>query len=405
MCQHFNDKLAITSEINKFLILLLPITLLVGSLVCNLTIILICFIFIFEIIKKKDFFLFKDFNFKFLLIIYFYLILNSIFVSENPESLVKAIGFIRFFILAYALNYYFKIYKKSFLKFWSLIFFIVSFDIIFEYIFSYNILGFQSNYPGRIASFSGDEYKIGGFYFGFIFIALSFFHEKNRKVFILISLIYFIVALLIGERSNFFKIFIMYLLYFCFFTDMKILKKLLILGSLISVFLITIFSIPIFKGRYFNQIFNPTIMEAISTNKDINYTNIIKSNRHFRHYYVATDIFKENILFGSGFKSFRIESYKQKYLDLNGSSTHPHQTHFEILSELGIIGYILIISNIILNLFSKKKSKSIIVKSGMLFLLATLIPILPSGSFFTSYNATIFFINYSFLLRNKINQL
>ena len=404
MCQDFNHQITLTSKINKFLILFLPITLLVGSLVSNLTIVLICILFIIELIQKKNFYLFKDFNFKFLLIIYFYLILNSFFISENSQSVIKALSFIRFFILAYALNYYFKIYKKNFLKFWSLTFLVVSFDIIFEFIFSYNILGIQSNYPGRIASFLGEELKIGGFYFGFIFLVLSLFYEKNKKIFIILSLTFFVISLLIGERSNFFKIVSMYLLFFCFFTELKIYKKILFLITLVSVFLLVIFNNPIFKGRYLNQVFNTKLINEIKS-ENTDFFKIIKSNRHLRHYYIATQIFKENVLFGTGFKSFRIESYKNKYLELNGSSTHPHQTHFEILSELGIVGYILILSNVIYVLFKQRKTKKVLVQSAMLFVIATFIPILPSGSFFTSYNSTIFFINYSFLLRNRINQL
>ena len=41
--------------------------------------------------------------------------------------------------------------------------------------------------------------------------------------------------------------------------------------------------------------------------------------------------------------------------------------------------------------------------SGFLFIIASLVPILPSGSFFTSYGATIFFINYSFLIRPNVS--
>ncbi len=400
MCQDFNHQITLTTKINKFLIFFLPITLLVGSLVSNLTIVIICILFITELIQKKNFYLFKDLNFKFLLIIYVYLILNSFFISENSQSPIKAIGFIRFFILVYALNYYFKIYKNNFLKFWSLIFFVVSFDIVFEFIFSYNTLGIQSNYPGRIASFLGEELKIGGFYFGFIFLALSLFYEKNKKIFIIFSLAYFVISLLIGERSNFFRIFSMYLFFFCFFTEFKLYKKIIILITLISIFLLIIFNNPMFKGRFVNQIFNPIIINEIKS-ENTDFLNIIKSNRHLRHYYVATEIFKENFMFGSGFKSFRIESYKNKYFEFNGSSTHPHQIHFEILSELGVVGYVLILSNIIYILFNQRKTKKILVQSAMLFVIGTIIPILPSGSFFTSYNATIFFINYSFLLKNK----
>ena len=108
-----------------------------------------------------------------------------------------------------------------------------------------------------------------------------------------------------------------------------------------------------------------------------------------------------------------MESYNKKYYDDNfkisdgkGSTnlgaTHPHQLHFELLSEFGIIGYLLIISNFLFVLIrSIYGKKEFLMKSSFLFIIATLVPFLPSGSFFTSYGATIFFINYSFLMKTN----
>ena len=47
------------------------------------------------------------------------------------------------------------------------------------------------------------------------------------------------------------------------------------------------------------------------------------------------------------------------------------------------------------------KSKNILNLSAFIFVLATILPIIPSGSFFTSYTATLFWINFSFLLKKK----
>ena len=95
-------------------------------------------------------------------------------------------------------------------------FLIVSFDIFFEFYMGKNILGFSSNYHGRVASFSGDELKVGGYYFGFLFLAMAFF-ENNKKLFIIFLIIFLLAALLIGERSNFIKIFFMCILFFIFY--------------------------------------------------------------------------------------------------------------------------------------------------------------------------------------------
>ena len=70
---------------------------------------------------------------------------------------------------------------------------------------------------------------------------------------------------------------------------------------------------------------------------------------------------------------------------------------------MGLVGYILIVSNLLFIIFRqiKLREKNELKICGILFIVASLVPILPSGSFFTSYGATIFFINYSFLIQLK----
>ena len=136
--------------------------------------------------EKKVKFISKDFNFYFLIIIYFYLILNSFLIAKNDISLFKSISYLRFIILTYAVCYYFKIYKNQIIKYWSIVFFVVSIDIVVEFLLGQNIFGFSSNYPGRVGSFTGEELKIGGFYFGFIFITLAFLSNKKILFFIFV---------------------------------------------------------------------------------------------------------------------------------------------------------------------------------------------------------------------------
>ncbi len=401
----YNLKVFNIQNLNIFLISVLPLALIAGSLISNTIIVLICIFFLCELSIKKKLIYLNQFNFYFLIIINIYLLLNSFFISENDESLIKSIGFLRFIILTYAISYYFIEAGNRILKVWTILFLIVSFDILFEYVFKKNTLGFESAYAGRISSFTGDELKIGGYYFGFIFLCLLFLKNYKQKYFLFFSILFFVISLLIGERSNFIKILIMYFLFLIFFYEIKNFKKFLIMIFFILISTSIILSSLSFKNRFFHEIINKNkdLVEKIlinNENKDLKIT--ISQNRHLSHYYVAVQIFKDNILFGSGFKSFRIESQKDKYKknEIDGSSTHPHQFHFEILSELGIVGYILIFSNLIYVLFRKFKDKNELIKIGsFLFIIASIIPILPSGSFFTSFGATIFFINYSFLIR------
>ena len=89
--------------------------------------------------------------------------------------------------------------------------------------------------------------------------------------------------------------------------------------------------------------------------------NYIKYSNYGPHYLTGLEIFKKYPIFGSGMKTFRIEcrnvDIKNYYTTpnlLNNNSTdliynnkcntHPHQIYFEILSELGLIGFLLFFS-------------------------------------------------------------
>ena len=127
------------TKVNVFLIIFLPISLLLGSLILNLNILIIVLIFIAECTKKKNFFLFKEKSFIFLIIIWIYLIFNSIYVGETSDSIIRAVGFIRFIFLTFAIFFYLnldsKFYQNTIFKFWTYLFLIVSIDLIFETIF------------------------------------------------------------------------------------------------------------------------------------------------------------------------------------------------------------------------------------------------------------------------------
>ena len=82
--------------------------------------------------------------------------------------------------------------------------------------------------------------------------------------------------------------------------------------------------------------------------------------------------------------------------------------YFEILSELGIIGFIvffgiffLIISKKIISFF---KTNDYQLLTATLYVLIVFLPLIPSGSFFTSFGATIFWLNFSFMIRNNFNE-
>ncbi len=394
-----------------YLVFFLPIALFVGSAVSNLVIFLIIFIFIYEIFKKKEINFIFNKEFIIFIILYIYLILNSIFLTENLESITRAVGFIRFPILAYAIAFYCSIennkYQNKILNFWFLLFCIVTIDILFEYTIGFNLTGFKSTYYGRIASFTGDELKIGGYYFAFILLAISFVKYNLKKNIYFILLLFLITSLLIGEKANFIKVFFITSVFLFFIDKHSYLKKIFFIGTFVTIAFIIIQS-TVLKSRFYHHIFiDQNTNKLIFINKNIK--DLAKSNQHINHYLTAIEIFKDNKIFGAGLKNFRAVSYKKEYNlveeAIRGGSTHPHQIHFEILSETGLVGYILtfgmLIYFMVKGLNNFVKSKNILNLSAFIFVLATILPIIPSGSFFTSYTATLFWINFSFLLKKK----
>ena len=135
---------------------------------------------------------------------------------------------------------------------------------------------------------------------------------------------FFIITILIGERSNFIKIFIMYLIFFIFFINISYIKKTLIITIIFIFFVFCNFTHSWFKSKFVNHIYNNELKLFFEGDKEIEFFDVISSNHHLSHYYVALKIFEENKVFGSGFKSFRLESYKEKYKkEVYGASTHP----------------------------------------------------------------------------------
>jgi O-antigen ligase len=87
---------------------------------------------------------------------------------------------------------------------------------------------------------------------------------------------------------------------------------------------------------------------------------------------------------------------------VNLSFKHPHQLHLEFLSETGLFGYFTFLIFIIYSLFLSIKNylttKNRYQLASILFVIASILPLIPSGSFFTSYGATIFWINYGVMI-------
>ena len=418
---YLNEKLII------FLFSFLPIALILGNAVINLNIIIIDLFLLFTCWQQKKWSWINNKYLYFFIFIWIYLILNSIiatniftntfdFIEQHEvypqkESIIRSVSFIRFVIFVFAVQYFFinskKIFDQIFL-YWSIIIFVVLIDIIFEYLFGFNLLGFTSPTSHRIVSFFYDELVVGGFVMGFAFLISGFLfklakNDSKKKIF---SNIFFYLSIiciyLSGERSNFIKALIIASIILLLIDDAHfyIKKKYIFLFIIIGIALPTLVS----KDIYLRQI---GFFKRIQIYNQGSIYKKFGHLKHFVHYDTAWKIFKDYPINGIGNSKFRYICHDKKYfnaeikLSYQRCSNHPHQVHFEILSEQGIIGYLIIIFTIFNILFNSlkvyRKTGNITHLSSILFVLAFFIPLLPSGSFFSTFNGSIFWINFSFL--------
>lgn len=199
-----------------FLFSLFPISILLGNFAINVSILLISTIFIAILINKTDH-IHTDKK-TFLLLFFFFssLVVNLIFSNDIYLSYPRVLKFFlliyfitsfRYLVLNFDNNQITKIYKI-----WSIILLIVIIDLIFEFFVGKNIIGLNSIMPGaRLASFTGVESVIGNFFSGFILIFLSYFNYRypNNRFFNFLLAIFVIgISLIIGERANFIKTFV-----------------------------------------------------------------------------------------------------------------------------------------------------------------------------------------------------
>jgi O-antigen ligase len=311
------------------------------------------------------------------------------------------IGFI--FLVKKSLINQESLFEKKIFGTWSIIFLVVFFDIIFEIIFGFNIFGFTSYYPGRIASFFNDELVAGGFFLGFSLFTLSYFlnfFSQYKKTIIIYVLILILVSFLIGERANFIK-FLLGISIFILITQRKKWKTYVI--GFFGLFLLL--SVIIDSSNNYN---NRYIVQVKQIFKKNGISNYLKESQYGAHYNSAYQIFKNYPIFGIGIKNFRKEVIKNEYENKDYKKTtsrwgtHPHQVHFEFLSETGLFGYIIflffIFSSIYLSCKNYIKHKNNFQLSGILFVTLSIIPLIPSGSFFSTFPSGLFWINYAIMV-------
>ena len=397
-----------------YIIYLFPLFLIIGNAVLNSALFLVLFMYLMNCISEKRLLHSERFEFKIFLIFYIYLIFNSLIAYEILPSILRSASYIKFFIFVLVYLEFFEKQKINIFKLgivWISILTLLNLDIIFQSFMGYDIFGYVSQNPERNSGFFFDELVAGGFITGLSFITIQLIKSSKINNLMVYSFLFFcfICCIISGERSNTIKFVIIFLSIPFFLKDFFLNKthKFFLVFILLLFIPFLYFNKENLKNRYLNEI-------TLSIDKDLGLTGKYFTSLYGSHTLSAYFILKDNLYFGVGNKNFRFvcskyENDVNKFqrqtdnslrFDLPSCATHPHQLYNEFLSEHGLIGSLIIVTlilTIILNRIRRHDLSNLNIVS-LLYLITVFIPILPSGSFFTSYTSALFWLNFLFFL-------
>jgi len=204
-------------KFSEFFLIFLPLALITGPVLSEISINFISIIFLYN--------LFKNFNHKLYfrnlvigIIFTFYLIciVSSIFSDATSYSLKTSIPYFRFLLFSIACSWFIHRNPNILLKiYYSLLFcfVILIFFAFVEHFTQYNVIYGKQFRSDRLSSLFGDELILGSYLSRFFPLLLGFwftkdFFLKNKKNYFSLILIVFVpvIVFLSGERTSFFFI-------------------------------------------------------------------------------------------------------------------------------------------------------------------------------------------------------
>ena len=367
-------------------------------------------------------------------------------LENNP--ILKSFLLIRFIILIFVIDTLFinKILnlKKLFLSSLLCTSF-VSFDIIMQYITGFDLFGLKKPYHDPIHNSGpfGDELIAGSYLLKFSFFSFFYIFEtyKNKNfskpLFIFIIIFHLVAILLAGNRMPLLLFLFGCVLIIFFIRNLRIVMSLSLM-IFISIFFLLIKNDKNYYQAYGGFLGDINIIGLIKSNKDI--TNkqtgeekavneniqevprsviFLRHSGHNRIYHTAIKMWKEQPLTGFGFKSFRVKCWDMLAKDNAereitprpqniACANHAHNYYLEFLSEAGIIGTSLIIIFFLILLkdsfnylrkYNQQKNPEMILLIPVIILFFLEIwPLKSTGSFFTTWGATFFWLNTAMLI-------
>ena len=193
-----------------YLIILMPIFLVTGPFLSDLSVVIIDLTFLFIIFKEKKFFLLNNKYFKFLMILWIYFSLRSLFADDIFLSFKSSFFYLRFIFLIWAISFFLERNKNLFDNFSKVFLAVICFvilDAIIQYITGTNILGFKIQNPDKLNGLFNDEAILGSYLVRFtplIFAVMyCYFDTKKYSMFYLFVLSFLgFVIFISGSRSS-----------------------------------------------------------------------------------------------------------------------------------------------------------------------------------------------------------
>ncbi len=417
----------------KYLFLFIPLFLITGPAVPDIIITTSVIFSIFYFIFLKKYQEILKINF-FKLTIFFWgsLILISFFSYNKVNSFQDSIIFIRFLLIPFSAYFIFiksdKIFKRLLILILILVIF-VSIDTLFQF-FNYNpetgfgkdLIGFKSDWYGRLTGPFGDELIPGSYIskfglFGYAYFIISEKFEKNSFIHSIYLSLLFVVSYLTGERMAFatYALGLSFLLIFLDGYRKSIFVSILL--GLLTLFIIiqlhpfyndfkVVESTQYHQGLKVEKFYkcNDTTEEVCSQIIELqpSFKEIISNfntSAYGEIYSLSFKMFADNPITGIGINNFKYicetnDNYKKLMINYNCAS-HPHNIYIQWLSEGGLfvffifIFYLFYLINFIIKNEGEKKYKII----SLVILLIMFWPIMSTGSLVKNwYGIITFFI-------------
>tara|TARA_B110000858_G_scaffold47841_1_gene55188 strand:+ start:559 stop:1785 length:1227 start_codon:yes stop_codon:yes gene_type:complete len=387
----------------RILLYLLPIFLITGSFLSDLSISLVGIFFIYITYKKKLYYYYKNPFIKISFLWCTYLIIISLFSSDPMLSLESSLFYIRFIFLIMSVWYVLdtnKNFSKIFLNILFLTFIVVIVEAYLEFIFNYNYNG------ERLSGLFGSNLVIGTYLSRLIplLLALVYLHWSKSLPMIYLSIFLLIstevLIYISGERTSFAFVILIATCMIFLTSQFKLLRLIAFVLTLFLIFIITLSSSNV-KERMINVTLDQT--KILTEEKNI------LSIRHESFYRTSLSMFYAYPITGLGPKLYRNYCDDKSYSYGNACSTHPHSTYMQLLAETGIIGTLPLFSILlfILYIFSKQflymliKKKPLLSDYSICLLIAVLVtvwPFAPSQNFFNNWISIIYYLPIGFLL-------